>query len=491
MPAQSSACAHRRLWTAYLGFLLYLAITTGGLFAWYANWAYDDPFIAYRYVQNLVGGAGFVYNPGEQVLSTTTPLYVLLLAALSPITRDLPHLSNLIGAFCLACGGLLLWDLAHSWKTPLAGWASLILYPSFPLLAITLGSEMPLYLAMCLAALVAYVRQRYSLAAVFAALATLTRPDGALLALVLAAHYLIWVRKPAPWRALAWYVLLVLPWLIFASVYFGSPIPVTLAAKQYQGTMVISQRFAAGLLTTFGPYLRWSYFRLALLLAGAGFGLSFWLWRRWWLLWAWTGLYFASYSLLGVSRYFWYYAPLVPGFVAAVGLGVIAIHRSWVSLRRHLPLPLAAGNLLAWLVILALFGGQAQRLGRQAQTQDMRFAVFQSVGEWLAANTPPGSSVGALEVGVIGYYAGRPVVDFAGLLQPEVAPQLKGSDSYEVAAQWAMERYHPDYLVLPDQLFPNLEAGYVARYCRAVQNFAADPALYPWAITIYACQSGG
>lgn len=489
MPAQSLGRAHRRLWPVYAGYLLYLAVVTGGLYALYANWAYDDPFIAYRYVQNLARGVGFVYNPGEQVLSTTTPLYVLVLAALSPITQDLPHLSNLIGAFCLACGGLLLWDLARSWETPLAGWVGLVLYPSFPLLAITLGSEMPLYLALCLAALASYARQRYNLAAVFAALATLARPDGALLAIVLAAHYLIRVRKPLPWRALAWYAGLVLPWLIFASVYFGSPIPVTLAAKQYQGTMVISQRFAAGFLTTFSPFLRRPYFWLELLLAGVGFGASFWLWQRWWLLWAWTGVYFAGYSLLGVSRYFWYYAPLVPGFIAAVGLGVVALARLGPGLRRYFPVPVAAGNLLAWLVILALFVGQAQHLWRQAQTKDMRYRAFQSVGEWLAANTPPGASVGALEVGVIGYYAGRPVVDFAGLVQPQVAPQLKGSDSYEGAAQWATEHYRPDYLVLPDQIFPGLEAGFVAQYCREVQKFPGDPAGYPWSITIYACQS--
>jgi hypothetical protein len=489
MPDQSSARAHDGAWPGYAGYLLYLVAVTGALYALYANWAYDDPFIAYRYVKNLVGGAGFVYNPGEQVLSTTTPLYVLVLAAFSSITHDLPHLSNLIGAFCLACGGLLLWDLARSWKTPLAGWASLVLYPSFPLLAVTLGSEMPLYLALCLACLSSYARQRYTLAAVCAALLTLTRPDGALLALVLVAHYLIWVRKPLPWRALAWYAILILPWLIFAGTYFGSPIPVTLAAKQYQGSMVISQRFAAGLLTTFGPFLRRPYFWLELILAGIGFGLSFWLWQRWRLLWAWTGLYFAGYSLLGVSRYFWYYAPLVPGFVAAIGLGITMLSRLVESLRRSSPVPVAVGNLLAWLVILLLFWGQAQHLWRQAQTNDLRYKVFHSVGQWLATNTPPGASVGALEIGVIGYYAGRPVVDFAGLVQPEVAPQLLGSSSYEGAAQWAMERYRPDYLVLREKLFPELEAGYVARYCREVQNFPADPAGYPWSISVYVCQS--
>lgn len=55
----------------------------------------DDAYITFRYARNLVEDAGFVYNPGEHVLGTTTPLYTLLLAGLSLATgcRDLPALA--------------------------------------------------------------------------------------------------------------------------------------------------------------------------------------------------------------------------------------------------------------------------------------------------------------------------------------------------------------------------------------------------------------
>lgn len=471
----------------YAGYLAYIALTTGVLYLFFAEWGYDDPYITYRYARNLVNGLGFVYNPGEQVLSTTTPLYVLVLAALSPLPLDLPHLSNLIGALSVACGGLLLYRLACSQGKYVAGWAGLALYPSFPLLIITLGSELPLYLALCLAAIVNYTLQRYSLAAVFAALATLAQPDGALVALLLAAHYLIKVQKPFPWRSIAWFIIITLPWLVFAWVYFGSPIPVTLAAKQYQGSMQISQRFIAGFLTTLRPFLRSPYFWLELALAGIGLLFSFWNGRRWILLWVWTGLYFMGYSLLGVSRYFWYYAPLVPGFIAAVGMGVAAIH-AWIASFRN---PVSkAGNILAGLMILLLFLAQAQSLQRQALSTDLRYPVYRSLGEWLAANTPPDYSVGALEVGIIGYFSDRPMVDFAGLVQPDVAPLLVGSNSYEGAARWALHRYRPEILVLQENLFPNLEADYVARKCHEVQKFPTVPGGYPNSVSIYACDSG-
>jgi len=35
----------------------------------------DDAYITFRYARNLADGLGFVYNPGQQVLGTTTPLY--------------------------------------------------------------------------------------------------------------------------------------------------------------------------------------------------------------------------------------------------------------------------------------------------------------------------------------------------------------------------------------------------------------------------------
>src|SRR3989337_1683613 len=42
----------------------------------------DDAYITFRYAQNLIAGEGLVYNPGEAVLGTTTPVYAVLLAGL-------------------------------------------------------------------------------------------------------------------------------------------------------------------------------------------------------------------------------------------------------------------------------------------------------------------------------------------------------------------------------------------------------------------------
>jgi hypothetical protein len=79
---------------------------------------------------------------------------------------------------------------------------------------------------------------------------------------------------------------------------------------------------------------------------------------------------------------------------------------------------------------------------------DWRLEVYQEIGHWLKVHTEPEATVGALEVGIIGYYGERTMVDFAGLLQPEVSQQLARTSTYQDTTAWAIQRYVPDYVLL-------------------------------------------
>ena len=454
---------------------IYLIGTSFLINYYFSNWAYDDPFVTYRYAANLQHGLGFVYNPAERVLSTTTPLFTFLLALLGNLWTDLPRLANAIGAFSLALGGIFLWDLAHTWESPLTGYAGLLLYPAFPLLLGTLGSETSLYLAFCLGAFAFYSRQRYSLTAVCIALAVLTRPDGILLAVILALHYLVWIRRPLPWRALALFLGLTVPWFVFAWIYFGSPLPVTLAVKQHQGSMAISQYFIPGLSSILGVYTWWPYL-LEALFAAAGVIFMVRYARHWGLFLAWTVFYFFMYSILGVSSYFWYYAPLVPGFIVFLGLGISSLVGFFISNRA-----VSYGAVI--IVLLVLLGSQASHLHL-----NNRLIMYAAVGEWLRDNTPQDASVGTLEVGIIGFHAQRRMIDFAGLIQPQVSDQFTKYTTYEDAALWAVERYRPDYLAFFDQQFPRLEKGYAARHCKVIKSFSGKTYAYTSNMNVYACK---
>jgi len=443
--------------------------------------AYDDPFITYRYADNLRRGLGFVYNPNEYVLSTTTPLYTLLLTVLSYLWSDLPRLSNFISAISVTLGGLFLLYLGRAWKAPVAGIVAAILFPFFPLLLSTFGAEMSFFLMLVLAAFLLYANDQPVWAMVPAALATLTRSDGVLVAGILGFDMLLHQRK-FPWRMVVLYSVLIAPWYLFSWVYFGSPFPVTLAAKQYQGAMAISQRFAQGGWTMLVAYARNPFYWFHGVFFCLGMGYAFAKKRQYLLLTGWGFVYFLGYTILGVSSYFWYYAPFVPVIIGMVGLGV-----QWLI--DHLPASWQANWRCRGLVIILLvlmLWPQYKGVRWLSNNNDNRFDIYQAVGIWLAEHLPPQVSVGTLEIGIIGYYARLPMVDFAGLLQPEVALQMQRESTYQDTAIWATQQYAPDYLVLNPGWFPRLMEAMVSNSC-VVQAEFSDPN-YPGILQVYQCQ---
>lgn len=467
------------VWTATFWSIL-IAST---LFILFHDRGFDDPYVTYRYAYNLAHGHGFVYNPGEHVLSTTTPLYALLLATIEMMGLPIPLASNAIGSVSLALGGLAFWQLGRLQRTPAGGAAGLLLYPTFPFLIGTLGAETTFYITLILIGMVAYARGRYAAAAVLLAGATLARADAVVAAGVLALHFLLVRREPLPWRALAVYAGLLLPWFAFAWWYFGAPLPVTLAAKQQQARMAISQTFFEGFGGVVAGYWEKPAYRLHFALGALGVVVAVWRrYRTWLLLPVWAGAYFAAYTMLGVSRYFWYYASLVAGAVALIGLGVEGVGR---GVARVLGRRMAVGITVVLLIALSI--PQARSLWRGRHWKDPRLEIYQEVGEWLRAHTPADASVGTLEVGIIGYYAQRPMIGFAGLLQPETARRLTSTGTYEESARWATEHFRPDYLVLQDGIFPRLEQTLSTRAACQIIHIIEDE-VYSSPIAIYRCR---
>lgn len=489
----------REYWLKNAGLPLVYLVAVGGLLFWgSARWLGDDPYITYRYAANLAQGLGFVYNPGEAVLSTTSPLFTLLLAGLGWLVSllggdanlALPLLARALGSLSLPLGALCLYTLGRGWQSPWVSWVGLLLYPTFPLLVAHLGAETPLYLALCLAAFTAYARRRLAWAGAWAALATLARPDGLLVALVLFASVLLDQRPGAGaadpareerfgssqgWRALLLFALLLLPWLVFSTVYFGSPVPLTLAAKQAQGSLLVSRTFLIGFADLAAIYGTQPAFWLELPLALVG---SVWMLTRRrrqparpHLLLLWTLLYTLVFSSLGVSRYYWYYAPLAPYFLVGVAFGLAALAGEQRTGLGQLPQQVAARTspavLAAGLILVLLAGAQWVESSRILHEPWSRLQVYRQAGEWLQANTRPEARVGALEVGILGYYARRPLVDFAGLLEPGAIELFKSDMTLVDVARLSIERYQPDYVAAWEG------DGYLPQGCLSVQRFAA------------------
>jgi hypothetical protein len=430
------------------------ALTTVGLLLLLGRYGYDDPYITYRYADNLVAGNGLVYNVGQQTLSTTTPFYAVLLAGLSFLWRDMPRLSNCISVLSTVAAAALLATWAQDPGQRAGGMIAGLLLSVWPLLLQTTGSETCLFLVLVLAGLYAAERSRPGLAAAALALATIVRPEG-LLAALAAGLVTLTRQRSLPWKSLLLYLGLVAAWYGGLWLTFGSPLPVTLAAKRQQASAGLGARFEVGFLRLLRQYSRQPLYWLHAALALLGLTQVVVRARHWVGLLVWTAFYFAGYSLLGVNGYFWYYAPLIPAATVLMGEGVVAVVRGLARLRLPRPaLAGVAGLLVASLLAIPLVGALSM-----TWRPDVRLEAYREIGEWLQAETPAAATVGALEVGIIGYYSKRPMIDFAGLIQPDVAEQLDTAGSYGGSAAWAIQQEWPDYVVLQQPALSGVSAA--------------------------------
>jgi hypothetical protein len=220
--------AHARAWV--LTTVVLLAVGAG---LWAGPQPLDDAFITLRYARSIAEGDGFVFNPGERVLGTTTPLFALLLAAVHRLTSvDLVWLAFLLALSAHAAAAVLVTVIGRRCREPTAGWVAGCLYALCPMaLGATLGCmETSCFVLAMLVALGDSVGPRSVWRSAAATASVLLRPEG----LIVAGLRVLQVASRdfrAGLRTAAIILAGTLPWLLFATWYFGTPVPQSVLAK--------------------------------------------------------------------------------------------------------------------------------------------------------------------------------------------------------------------------------------------------------------------
>jgi len=147
--------------------------------------------------------------------------------------------------------------------------------------------------------------------------------------------------------------------------------------------------------------------------------------------------------------------------------------------------PLA--SVVAVVLLVSLAVAQIMDLRQLKLQNDPNAASYRAVGIWLKENTQPHALVGSLEAGVIGFYSERPIVDFAGILQPQVAGHMISGGTYDDIALWVMQNYAPEYVVLVKGDLGELKESYLDNRCQIVHHIPGEISGYS-AINIYRCQ---
>jgi hypothetical protein len=275
-------------------------------------------------------------------------------------------------------------------------------------------------------------------------LLVLTRPEGiGLVGLIgldmarrLGLSRIVWRPLLGRWLALAaGLLLLLLPYVLFHLALTGLPFPNTLYAKQAEYMVVLnSYPLWWRLFGNIGPPVDsvQGVFRVIfvgpqlLLLPGL-------LWAAWltirerrstlWFIWAWWISYLLLYGLrLPVTYQHGRYQ--IPAIVWVIILGVWGVARLVALARRKRP-----GRIVsqAWVLSLALLQVSFLVIGARAYARDVRFIQTEMVvtAHWLDNNVPSQALLAVHDIGAIGYFTRRPLIDLAGLITPEVIPIIR------------------------------------------------------------------
>ena len=205
----------------------------------------DDAYITFRFADNLASGHGVVWNRGEAPIEGYTNFSWMLLSALARALGLSPHRVMLVvglvcGVGCVAVCVLAARHLAgarEGGEVPRAAGAVAGLFAATCTglaLYATTGLETALHTLLFTCGAFALVQRRPLVFGALVGAAFLTRPEAGLLGVVgLAFFALSPARSEARWRdlvkAASVMAAIVLPYLAFKALTFGSIFPNTLA----------------------------------------------------------------------------------------------------------------------------------------------------------------------------------------------------------------------------------------------------------------------
>lgn len=427
--------------------LFYVLVSGGGF-------PLDDAWIHQVYGRNLAQNGRWEFVVGEPSAASTSPLYTVILATGYKLGVPYALWTHGIGALALAITALLGARLAErvapgiKYLGLITGVTMIITWHN--LWAAASGMETMIFGAFTLAVIALAWRElddrstaprdvalRGLAFGVIGGLTTLTRPEGIVLVGLVGLAMLAVRPQGSFGRLVLWgtaalvsFFAVLAPYLILNLQITGGLMPDTAAAKR------------AGIPAQFAkPYLRRVEEMVNALLGGAHTMLLpgmiayavFLLRRRDLrvvfylipLVWG-IGLFFVYAGYLPAPYHHGrYLMPVLPSLVliGIVGMAWLLKATQESLVGRVLVRALALSTALAFVYFCFIAGVQAYRTDVRIIEEEMVTAAH-----WIADNLPPDDLLVLHDIGAIGYFAPRRILDVAGLITPEIVPYIGNID---------------------------------------------------------------
>ncbi|MEO8512186.1 MAG: hypothetical protein ABI543_01370 [Ignavibacteria bacterium] len=383
------------------------------------GYAPDDTYIYLQYAKNIAAGNGFSFNPGEESYGVTSPLWVLVLTLPNVAGINAYWFSKFADLLCAFISIFLFFRLASFFfKDNLMRYAAtaiFILNAWFVRWAFT-GMECSLAVMLVVWIFLLYYTQKYKGMFFLLGLFYLTRPEGFVLFLVLSSVILFNGIKQKDLKLLQFvkYILLtaipVLIFLIYAKISFGTFIPNTALGKS---TFTLNP-------AVFIEQIK----EISKTLAGAGlvellltavfvlFAIKKKSFQQTAPLFLWIAALVLLYIVTDadiISRYLLIVSP----FFIIIGL------KSIENLKFNQKYVIIAVILLSVFYSQFIFYKFVK-----PSTDDFTKGVnecFIPIADWLKQNSDPKAKILLNDVGAVGYYSNRYIIDAAALVNRDLA----------------------------------------------------------------------
>jgi hypothetical protein len=418
----------------------------------------DDAWIHLTYARNLAEHGEWAFRLGERSAGSTSPLWTALLS-IGFLIGLAPYLwTYLLGWAVLSLVGICAESFTrrlvpeYSSRIP---WAGLFFVFAWHLTwSAVSGMETLLHGLIILAVLGALLTgsRRYLALGFLTGLSVWVRPDGlTLLGPMLFVALLSEKTWPARGKAIGKMLIgcgsLLLPYLLFNLALSGKPMPNTFYAKQAEyGSNWMARPIVDRLLEYSGPILASPFIAL---LPGA----VVWLAKRarvldWGavasLLWTlgYIAIYFVSLPAYQHGRY------IIPAFPVMYLWGMAGVLQFALSEKSDRRMA------WTWSVLTAALCLTFTWIGARQNADDVLWVESEIVAtaKWVDRHVPAAARLAVHDIGALGYFVQNPLIDLAGLINPDVIPFIR--DERQLAHY--LDSKSVDYLITFPSFYPEL-----------------------------------
>ena len=396
--------------------VLTLAVFSIYQFYVWEYWNFDDAYIVYRIVLNILEGHGWVYNVGEYHNASTSVLNtVLITAGSAPFyfgdRSVIPLVAHVLNSSCIFLSALCAYLYLKKRSHPMIGLGTAAILIHLLANSASWGLETHLFSFLSLAFLL--LQERHYSPYLVSGLLVLARPDGALFGIFLVIYRLFskkWGLKNIVVGSIV-AGLIVAPWLLYSLTTFGQLFPDTLSNKMWQGE---SGLWGTGYVYLKGLYahLKDCWYLIPLAVPGFYYGVR----KCDALLYLvfFCAVQQAVYSILNVPAYHWYFVSLDVCLLLLSALGLIVVLpflKKAESHRHSVPLvSYGASSIALAFVFYTLYTAQfPPRI-------DQRDAAYRKAIDVLYHKHLPSGALAVLEAGTPGFFSDRTIVDLIGLV---------------------------------------------------------------------------